>query len=57
MILNYSKIMTNVNDLKEIDRTNPYQVVGAYIHTICNYPSEIIALMIVPMLISISGEL
>ncbi len=52
MILNYSKIMTNINDLKEIDRTNPYQVVGAYIHTICNYPSD----NFLPMLQFLCGD-
>ena len=37
MEITYSKVMTTVEELKGVDRTNPYYVVGAYINTICNY--------------------
>ena len=37
MILKYDKLTTSIEDLKELDRTNPYNVVGAFIQTIIEY--------------------
>ena len=41
MDIDFKKLLTSYKDLKKIDRTNPYNVVGMLIHTICNYnPSD-----------------
>ncbi len=37
MIITYNKIMNNIEDLKQIDRTNPYNVAAAIVHVISNY--------------------
>ena len=37
MIITYDKLLTNKEELLTIDRTNPFNVVGAFINTICNY--------------------
>ena len=52
MVIKYDKIMNSVEDLKIIDRTNPYNVVGAFIHIICNYENE----EFIPMLQYLYGE-
>lgn len=37
MILYYDKVGTTKEELEKIDRSNPYNVVGAFIQTICSY--------------------
>ena len=37
MIITYDKLLTNKEELLTIDRTNPFNVVGSFINTICNY--------------------
>ncbi len=37
MILNYEKLMTEKNEFEAVDRSNPNNVVGAFIHVLCNY--------------------
>lgn len=37
MIKKYEKIFTSLDEMKEINRTDPYNVVGLYVHAICNY--------------------
>lgn len=37
MILTYNKLDNSINELKEVDRTNPYNVVGEFIRIIVNY--------------------
>jgi hypothetical protein len=41
MKVNFDKIYTTLDEIKKIDRTNPYNVVALFVHTICNYnPKE-----------------
>ena len=37
MILYYDKVGTTKEELEKIDRSNPYNVVGAFVQTICSY--------------------
>ena len=37
MKISYEKILTSLEEIKRIDRTNPYNVVALFVHTICNY--------------------
>lgn len=37
MILYYDKVGTTKEELEKVDRSNPYNVVGAFIQTICSY--------------------
>jgi len=37
MIKKYEKIFTSLDEMKGINRTDPYNVVGLYVHAICNY--------------------
>ena len=37
MEINFNEIITNLDDMKKIDRTNPYNVAALCVHAICNY--------------------
>lgn len=41
MIIKFDSIINNLNDLKQFDRTNPYNVAALTIHTICNYNKNV----------------
>ena len=37
MTIKFDKILTNKEEMMNIDRTNPYNVAALLVHTICNY--------------------
>lgn len=40
MKIKFDKIINNIEEIKQYDRTNPYNVAALTIHTICNYNKE-----------------
>ena len=40
MRIKFDKIINNVEEMKNIDRTNPYNVAALTIHVICNYDKD-----------------
>ena len=40
MILDFERILSTKEEIESLDRTNPYMVCAAFVHTLCNYEPE-----------------